>query len=317
VQGFLNINKPAGMTSHDVVSVIRRIMQTKRVGHGGTLDPDAQGVLVVAVGTATRALQYLEQWPKIYRAQLELGSATDTQDSSGQKTMFREDLFSISRAQLLAVLDGFLGHSEQIPPMYSAIKIGGQKLYEAARRGVIIERQPRPIKIESITLLDQGDTWGPGARISIRVTCSPGTYIRTLCHDIGIKLGCYAHMTHLLRERSGIFRVEDAVPLDLLRDALQPATAASSAAATAVSTAAANHLIDINEALAHLPAVRLSANLSKRVLHGNAVKLGERISGRCRLQDAEGKILAIAESREIGPDGVTVSPICVFSAPEE
>jgi tRNA pseudouridine55 synthase len=304
VQGFFNINKSAGMTSHDVVSVIRRIVQIKRVGHGGTLDPDAQGVLVVAVGSATRALQYLEQWPKIYCAQLELGSATDTQDSSGQKTMVR-DSFSISRSELQSVLDGFLGCTEQIPPMYSAIKIGGQKLYEAARKGISIERKPRPIKIDSIELLDQTDAdyLGPRARISIRATCSAGTYIRTLCHDIGIKLNCYAHMTHLVRERSGIFRIADAVPLDLLRNAPQ---------------SAATHLIGINEALAHLPAVRVNADLSRRVLCGNTVPIDELINGLCRLQDANGIILAVAEGRRIGPDSVTTaSPICVFSAPGE
>lgn len=300
VQGFFNINKPAGLTSHDVVSVIRRIMQIKRVGHGGTLDPDAQGVLVVAVGSATRALQYLEQWPKIYRARLELGSATDTQDSSGQKTMVK-DSFSINRAELIAVLNGFLGCTEQIPPMYSAIKIGGQKLYEAARKGISIERKPRPIKIESIALLDRSDFWGPRSQASIRVTCSAGTYIRTLCHDIGLKLNCYAHMTHLVRECSGIFRIEEAVPLDLLRNTPQMDT---------------TRLISINEALAHLPAVRLSADLSRRVLCGNAILIEERISGLCRLQDASGKILAVAESREAG-NTVAASPICVFSAPEE
>jgi len=313
VRGFLNINKPAGMTSHDVVAVIRRSMRTKRVGHGGTLDPDAQGVLVVAVGPATRALQYLEQWPKIYCAQLELGSATDTQDGSGQKTMVREDSFSVSHEEMLAVLNSFLGYSEQIPPMYSAIKIGGQKLYEAARKGITIERKPRPIKIESIALLDEADHWGPGARVSIRVTCSAGTYIRTLCHDIGIKLDCYAHMTHLIRERSGAFRIEEAVPLDLLRDTSQIDTTA----------AAATYLIGINEALAHLPAARLSADLSRRVLYGNTVTIDECIiNGLCRLQDVSGKILAIGECRETesnetGQGGVTVHPICVFSTPEE
>lgn len=319
MQGFLNINKPAGMTSHDVVSVVRRITQTKRVGHGGTLDPDALGVLVIAVGSATRALQYLEQWPKVYCAQLELGSATDTQDSSGQKTMVR-DSFRVSRVELLAVLNSFLGCIEQIPPMYSAIKIGGQKLYEAARKGINIERKPRPIKIESIALLDKADSWEPGARVSIRVTCSTGTYIRTLCHDIGIKLDCYAHMTHLVRERSGIFRIEEAVPLGLLRDTPQTGTTAKAKAAT--------YLIDINEALAHLPAARLGADLSRRVLCGNTITVDERISGLCRLQDASGRILAVAECRETDNretnsretrhgGGITIRPICVFSAPEE
>ena len=211
MDGFLNVAKPAGWTSHDVVAKIRRLLRTKRAGHAGTLDPDATGVLVVAVGQATRLLPHLNLEPKVYRAVCGFGLATTTEDASGEITE-QADASALTEDALLAALPAFLGEISQVPPMVSALHHNGQRLYDLARKGIVVEREPRTVSIHGLELLG----FAPGERASaeLRVTCGGGTYIRTLCKDLGAALGLPAHMASLVREAVGNFALESAVTLE-------------------------------------------------------------------------------------------------------
>ena len=209
--GILVIDKSAGWTSQDVAAKLRGVFHERRVGHGGTLDPMATGVLPVFIGRATRAAEFLESAEKEYVAGLRLGVVTDTQDTSG--TVLETNSACVTRAQLEAALRQFLGPIEQIPPMYSAIKINGQKLYELARRGQEVARRPRSITIHALELLE-----GEGADWTVRVRCSKGTYVRTLCHDLGCALGCGGCMSSLRRTRAGSFTLAQAVTMQQVLD---------------------------------------------------------------------------------------------------
>lgn len=209
--GILVIDKSAGWTSQDVAAKLRGVFHERRVGHGGTLDPMATGVLPVFIGRATRAAEFLESAEKEYVAGLRLGVVTDTQDTGG--TVLETNSVCVTRAQLEAALRQFLGPIEQIPPMYSAIKINGQKLYELARRGQEVARRPRSITIHALELLE-----GEGADWTIRVRCSKGTYVRTLCHDLGRALGCGGCMSSLRRTRAGSFTLAQAVTMQQVLD---------------------------------------------------------------------------------------------------
>jgi tRNA pseudouridine55 synthase len=213
VDGFVNIAKPAGMTSFDVVARCKRLLSEKRVGHAGTLDPDATGVLVIAVGQATRLLPFLNTEPKIYRAVCGFGRATDTEDASGQTTQ-EADATGLTEAALRAALPSFLGEIQQVPPMVSALHHEGQRLYDLARQGITVERPARTITIHALELL--AFTAGPEAQATLRVTCGGGTYIRTLCKDLGEALGLPAHMAALEREGVGPFELKDALTLETL-----------------------------------------------------------------------------------------------------
>lgn len=209
--GILVIDKSAGWTSQDVAAKLRGVFHERRVGHGGTLDPMATGVLPVFIGRATRAAEFLESAEKEYVAGLRLGVVTDTQDTSG--TVLETNSACVTRAQLEAALRQFLGPIEQIPPMYSAIKINGQKLYELARRGQEVARRPRSITIHALELLE-----GEGADWTVRVRCSKGTYVRTLCYDLGRALGCGGCMSSLRRTRAGSFTLAQAVTMQQVLD---------------------------------------------------------------------------------------------------
>lgn len=210
--GFLNINKPAGMTSHDVVSKVRRhtrnTLGIKKVGHAGTLDPMATGVLILCIAQATRLSEYAMQSTKKYRAVVQLGITTDTYDAEGA-TLETRDASHITQEDILAVLDNFRGDIEQVPPMYSAIKQDGKKLYELAREGIEVERPARPVTIHELQI-----THWDLPQFTLDVTCSAGTYIRSLAYDIGEKLNVGAHLAALERTASGGFAVENAVDLD-------------------------------------------------------------------------------------------------------
>lgn len=212
VFGFLNIDKPLGMTSHDVVAKVRRGLKVRKVGHAGTLDPLADGVLVVCLGHATRLSDYVMHGAKLYRAVVHLGVETETYDAEGAVTA-RRDAAHITRETIKAVLPQFTGEIAQVPPMYSAIKQGGRKLYELARAGETVERPPRDIVIHSLTIED----WSP-PQVTLDVICGAGTYIRSLAHDIGVALDVGAHLAALTRTASGTFRRDDAVKLDTLLD---------------------------------------------------------------------------------------------------
>lgn len=209
MNGILLIDKPAGWTSMDVCAKLRGALREKRVGHSGTLDPMATGLLAVFLGRATRAVEFAEAAEKEYLAALRLGVTTDTQDTSG--TVLEQREADVSDAALDAALARFRGEIDQLPPMYSAIKIGGKKLYEIARRGGEVARKARPVTIEELTVLGEAD-----GDYVLRVRCSKGTYIRTLCHDIGAALGCGGVMSALRRTEVGAYRVRDAHTMDAL-----------------------------------------------------------------------------------------------------
>lgn len=209
VEGVLVVDKPAGMTSHDVVDEVRRRLRTKKVGHGGTLDPDATGVLVLGVGRATRLLSFSQSAPKRYKARALFGVATSTQDASGEILERKTPAFD--RSQLEVELKALTGDIEQIPPMVSAVKVGGERLYKAARRGEEVERPARPVTVYNFDVVD----FDPETHeAEFEVECSGGTYVRTLVHDLGRALRCGAHLTLLRRTGAGSFTEAEAVPLD-------------------------------------------------------------------------------------------------------
>lgn len=206
IDGIINIYKESGYTSHDVVAKLRGILRQKRIGHTGTLDPEAQGVLPVCLGKATKVCDRITDRDKTYRAVLLLGTTTDTQDTTGR--ILETKPVTVAEAEVRACIEGFVGQQEQIPPMYSALKVGGKKLYDLARQGIEVERKPRRIEIREITIEEVSLP-----EITMTVTCSKGTYIRTLCHDIGAALGCGGCMKSLLRTKAGPFLMEDSVTL--------------------------------------------------------------------------------------------------------
>lgn len=206
MDGIINVYKPRGMTSHDVVNKIRKIAGTKKVGHTGTLDPGAEGVLPICINRATKAADMLEVSDKRYTASFKLGVVTDTYDIGGNVVKTRE--INVSDSDIYEVVKSFVGKSEQIPPMYSAVKVGGKKLYDLARKGVEIERKPRSITVYGIEILNVDND-----SFTVDVKCSKGTYIRTLGYDIGEKLGCGATMTSLVRTQSSLFTVDSSVKL--------------------------------------------------------------------------------------------------------
>ena len=210
--GIVIIDKPAGWTSHDVVAKLRGILREKRIGHGGTLDPMATGVLPVFVGQATRAVEFAEHGKKEYIAGLRLGLSTNTQDITGET--LDEHPVNAGREDLEAIFSCFTGEIRQIPPMYSAVKIGGKKLYELARRGQEVERAPRPVTIYELEILEQSDR----ENYVLRVVCSKGTYIRTLCHDIGEALGCGGCLCSLRRTMAAGFTLDQAVTLEQVQE---------------------------------------------------------------------------------------------------
>jgi tRNA pseudouridine55 synthase len=217
MDGIFNLNKPLGMTSHDVVARVRRLTHQRRVGHAGTLDPAASGVLPICLGQATRVVEYLSESGKRYRATVVLGAVTDTYDAEGD--VIRSAPVDVTREEAQAALVAFLGPQMQLPPLYSAIKRGGQPLYKLARAGVEVQLQPRPIEIYTLDLIN----WQPPA-LTVDVECSKGTYIRSLAYDLGEQLGCGAHLGGLVRLRSGPFALEESLTLEELAQALEDGT---------------------------------------------------------------------------------------------
>ncbi len=215
MNGIVIVDKPQGWTSQDVTARLRRVFNTRRIGHGGTLDPLATGVLPVFVDRATRGVEFFEHAEKTYETVLQLGITTDTEDITGT-VLTQQDAF-VTGSQLEEVLEKFRGEIMQVPPMYSALKVNGQKLCDLARKGREVERQPRPITIHELTLLGM-----EAEGIRLRVRCSKGTYIRTLCKDIGEALGCGGCMKELRRVQAGEYTIEEAVPLEVLLEAEDP-----------------------------------------------------------------------------------------------
>jgi tRNA pseudouridine55 synthase len=245
LNGFLVIDKPQGVTSFDVVRTVRRALKVRRVGHCGTLDPMATGVLPVAIGEATRLVEFVMDGAKIYRGTLRLGETTDTQDAEGT-ILSRRTIDGVDRARIEGAIAALLGPIQQLPPMYSALKRDGVPLYELARKGIEVERTLRSIEVYRFVLCSVDLPF-----VTFEVTCSKGTYVRTLAHDLGALLGCGAHLTALRRLKSGAFSEGEAIPLDRLRS--EPETV---------------RLLPVSAALAALPALDLSPDALLRLKNG-------------------------------------------------
>jgi tRNA pseudouridine55 synthase len=284
MNGLLIVDKPAGITSHDVVARVRRILKTKRVGHTGTLDPFATGVMVILIGQATRLAQFLDKDEKEYEAIIGFGFETDT----GDRTGVTRDECRVPGEKVAALITPvdwnevfalYLGEIEQLPPMFSAKKVKGTKLYEHARRGDVIDRKPINVTVSRLEKIGS-EISSLRSEININVVCSAGTYIRTLAEDIGRKIGTFAHLAELRRKRSGKFTIDQSLTLDELEDLDEPASA----------------LISMNEAVSHLPVTilpderieRTKTGLSTRVAESNFTD-GEVV----RIQTADGDLIAI------------------------
>ena len=272
--GVAIVDKPAGWTSHDVVAKLRRALGERRIGHGGTLDPMATGVLPVFVGRATRAASFLESADKEYLAGVRFGLVTDTQDVTGQ--VLSESGLRPSEEEIEAALAGFLGPQEQLPPLYSAVKVEGRKLYQYARAGRAVERQPRKIEISAIEPLG----FTPEGDYRFRLTVSKGTYVRTVCHDLGRRLGCGGAMSSLRRLRAGAFTIAEASPLEAFLEPGAPAL-----------------LRPLDSLFRAYPAMTLGEEEARRVRCGNDFPTSAE-EGSYRLYDGSGAFLALAEAEK-------------------
>ena len=283
MDGIVIVDKPQGWTSQDVTARLRRVFGTRRIGHGGTLDPMATGVLPVFVGRATRAVEFFEHAEKTYETVLRLGITTDTEDMTG--TVLTEENVSFTEEQLQETLAAFRGEILQIPPMYSALKVNGQKLCDLARKGKTVERQPRPITIHELTLVERGEN-----TLRLRVRCSKGTYIRTLCKDIGEYLGCGGCMESLRRVAAGEYTIDEAVPLQTLLDTKEPE----------------KYLRDVDTMFRNYPAVTLTSNQETQCRNGNAFSVSL-APGTYRAYSQDGEFLMLAKV-----DGGVMSTIKSF-----
>ena len=283
MNGIVIVDKPEGWTSQDVTARLRRVFNTRRIGHGGTLDPMATGVLPVFVGRATRGVEFFEHAEKTYETVLRLGLTTDTEDISG--TVLSEQDAFVTGEELEAVLQKFRGEIMQVPPMYSALKINGQKLVDLARKGKEVERQPRPITIHELTLLGM-----EADGIHLRVRCSKGTYIRTLCKDIGEALGCGGCMAALRRVTAGEYTIEESVPLQTLLETEDPE----------------QYLRPVDSMFRNYPAVTLTEKQELRCRNGNSFSI-QLEDGTYRAYGKDGEFLMLAKV-----DGGVMSTIKSF-----
>ena len=293
MDGILNINKPWGETSFSIVAMVRQLTGERRVGHAGTLDPVASGVLPVCLGQGTRVIEFLVDASKVYKAQIELGLATDTYDASG-KTIQQGDPSWISRGQLESALASFCGLISQVPPMYSALKYRGQRLYRLARAGITVDRESRPAKIYRLELIGF-----KSPLVTVEVECGKGTYIRSLAHDLGQLLGCGAHLKSLVRTSYGPFNIRDAVSLSQLGNAF--------------GGSSWQHLVyPIDIVLLTLEAVVVNDDQERAIRNGGPVVLGNSydFEGRCCAYSQDGCFLAVLrfspESGQWQPEKVFV-----------
>lgn len=277
MNGIILVDKPCGWTSHDVVGKLRGILHERRIGHSGTLDPMATGLLVVFAGRATRAVEFAEADSKEYIAGLRLGVSTDTQDTTGNVLNTCEAL--PSKDELIAAANGFLGEISQIPPMYSAIKMNGKKLYELARRGEIVERSPRKVTISKLELVgeDKSD-------YILDIHCSKGTYIRTLCSDIGDKLGCGGCMSSLRRVKAGVFSVTQAHTMEQIQ-------------AAADSGGLDGIIIPVDTLFTDKPKLTVNEFEEKKLRNGNTIKT-KSADGTYRVYSESGEFLLLAEVKD-------------------
>ena len=271
MNGIVIVDKPQEWTSQDVTARLRRVFNTRRIGHGGTLDPMATGVLPVFVGRATRGVEFFEHAEKTYETVIRLGLMTDTEDTTG--TVLEEREVHISETEFAEILTQFRGKIKQIPPMYSALKVNGQKLCDLARKGKEVERQPREIEIFQLDLLEFN-----GETAKLRVRCSKGTYIRTLCKDIGLRLGCGGCMQELRRVTAGEYTIEEAVPLQELLDTAEPE----------------KYLRHVDTMFRNHPAITLSPKQEQRCRNGNSFSM-KMAEGTYRVYGQNGEFLALSK----------------------
>ena len=297
VNGILIVDKPRDFTSHDVVAKLRGMLRQKKIGHAGTLDPMATGVLVVLLGNATRASDHASGQSKEYIARLKLGLVTDTQDITG--TVLEERPVTVGEEALRAVLPAFTGDIDQLPPMYSAISVNGKRLYDLARKGVEIERQSREITIDKLELLEGGEAL-PAGEFDLRASCSKGTYVRTICHDIGQALGCGGCMADLRRVRSGRFTLEDALTFKEIAALLE-------------ENALESRVFPTETVFSDLPAVTLTEEGDVRASHGNFFAPRHLAAGEmpaegdlCRVYDSTGRFCQIGQTRTLDKGGLAV-----------
>lgn len=277
MNGIILVDKPCGWTSHDVVGKLRGILRERRIGHSGTLDPMATGLLVVFAGRATRAVEFAEADSKEYIAGLRLGVSTDTQDTTGNVLNTCEAL--PSKDELIAAANGFLGEISQIPPMYSAIKINGKKLYELARRGEIVERSPRKVTISKLELVGEDK-----CDYILDIHCSKGTYIRTLCSDIGDKLGCGGCMSSLRRVKAGVFSITQAHTMEQIQ-------------AAADSGGLDGIIIPVDTLFTDKPKLTVNEFEEKKLRNGNTIKT-KSADGTYRVYSESGEFLLLAEVKD-------------------
>ncbi|HEY8462522.1 MAG TPA: tRNA pseudouridine(55) synthase TruB [Bacillota bacterium] len=291
LHGLLIIHKERGSTSHQVIARLRKILKQSRIGHTGTLDPEATGVLVVGLGEATRSFQFLEEHTKEYRAQIILGQVTDTQDATG-KVLEEAPEMRISREEVDRAVTAFLGPVTQLPPMYSAVKVKGQKLYELARQGREIDRRSRTVTVFEWKVSHNGSSYGFKDSFFATITCSKGTYIRTLVHDLGKRLGCGAHLGELVRTRSGNFSLENALTLSQVEKAYQAGTLT-------------DHLVSLTAALPQLPTLRPDAGDLAKLANGGKLsyqkyELPVGPDGLAKALDSSLRLVAILELKDTG-----------------
>ncbi|RHW36396.1 tRNA pseudouridine(55) synthase TruB [Neobacillus notoginsengisoli] len=284
MEGILPLYKPAGLTSHDCVFKLRKLLKTKKVGHTGTLDPDVTGVLPICIGRATKVAEYITDAGKAYEGEVTLGVSTETEDASGEIIEEIAINRTITRQEVLDVLASLTGEIVQIPPMYSAVKVNGKRLYEYARKGEVIERPSRKVNIYKLELLD-GRTEFSGDKIAFRfrAECSKGTYIRTLAVMIGERLGFPAHMSSLVRTRSASYTLEDCFRFSEIEELVEKGEIL-------------NALRPIESALMHLPKYRISDKVAEKVKNGARLPLPEQFgkeAGPIAVENMAGEVLAI------------------------
>ncbi|MCS4487663.1 tRNA pseudouridine(55) synthase TruB [Streptococcus sciuri] len=281
ITGIINLKKEAGMTSHDAVSHLRRLLKEKKIGHGGTLDPDVVGVLPIAVGKATRVLEYMTDSGKVYEGQVTLGFSTTTEDSSGELVKKTPVSLELSEAEVDEAMASFIGSITQIPPMYSAVKVNGKKLYEYARTGQVVERPERQVTIYDFIRTSSLVFDEECCRFNFRVACGKGTYVRTLAVDLGVKLGYSSHMSQLIRTASAGLQLKDALTLDQIADKIEQNDN--------------SFLLPIEYGVCDLPQCELNQAQKEDVSFGRTLFLSEKEDLLAGFY--EGKVIAILERR--------------------
>jgi tRNA pseudouridine55 synthase len=299
VDGFINVLKPPGMTSHDVVSFVRRTIQQKKAGHTGTLDPGVAGVLPVCVGKATRLSEYIMEQSKSYRGEITFGRATDSQDAYGN-VLFEKDCSQLQYEDFLKIIPSFMGPIQQLPPMTSAVRVDGKRLYELARKGLDVERGHKNVIIHSIDIIYK-DWCQPNPRVIFDIVCSKGTYIRTLCHDIGMKLGTGAYLSFLIRTKTAGFHIHNAYTLEEIT--------------SMVTAQDESFVVSMEEGIFFIPSIIVEQEQEKELQNGKSIllPLGHyQVNCIYQTQDLNQKLIALGRITMNETNNFIFRPLKVF-----